>query len=153
MLQSDKMQPELLQHLDEIVGRASSRAYARNLDVDKVAAMLRDGEKHNQPSGKPWIITGIVVLVGLGALCFSWCIYKGKRCPCGSKYSSPRDQNGITTVVHKMNKCDKELQVQAGEAGTLGVEVNEAIPEEKERLQMVPTVFVRHGQRLAECPE
>jgi hypothetical protein len=83
VLQPDKMQTEVLQHLEEIIERASSRGYARNLDVDKLAAMLRDGEIHNSPSSKPWIIAGIVVSVGLGVLCLGWYMYKGKRCPCG----------------------------------------------------------------------
>jgi hypothetical protein len=52
-----------------------------------------------------------------------------------------------------MNESDKELQVQADEVDPMGVEVNETTPEGKEKLQMVLTVFVRHGQRLAEYPE
>jgi hypothetical protein len=52
-----------------------------------------------------------------------------------------------------MNGSGKELQVQADEANPLGVEVDKAKSEGKEELQMVTTVFVRHGQRLAEYPE
>jgi hypothetical protein len=79
VLQPDKMQTEVLQHLDEIVERAASRGYARNLDVDKVAAMLRGGEIHNSSSSKPWVIAGIVVSIGLGVLCLGWCMYKGRQ--------------------------------------------------------------------------
>jgi uncharacterized membrane protein len=43
VLQPDKMQTEVLHHLDEIVERACSRGYARNLDVDKIATMLGVG--------------------------------------------------------------------------------------------------------------
>jgi hypothetical protein len=52
-----------------------------------------------------------------------------------------------------MNESEKELQVQADDADPLGVEVDNAKSEEKEELQMIPTVFVRHSQRLAEYPE
>jgi hypothetical protein len=140
----------VLQHLDEIAERASSRGYARNLDVDKVAAMLRGGEIHNSSSSKPWVIVGIFVFIGLGVLRFSWYMYKTKRYPCGSGSQDPQE---ITTVMHKMNESENKLQVQTDEADPSGVGVDEAKSKEKEELEMVPTVFVRHGQRLDERQE
>jgi hypothetical protein len=150
VLQPDKLPTQVLQHLDEIVERASSRGYARNLDVDQVAAMLQSGEIYNTYSSKPWVIDGIVLSIGLGALCLGWYMYKTKRYPCGKE---PRDQHGTITVTHKMNESKNELQVQADVADPLGVKADKANPEGKEELQMVPTVVVRHGQRLDEYPE
>jgi phosphate/sulfate permease len=83
VLQSDNMQVQVLDHLDKIAERASSRGYARNLDVDKVAAMLRSGEIQTSLSSKLWIIICIVIFICLGFLCFGWYIYKTKRSPCG----------------------------------------------------------------------
>jgi hypothetical protein len=54
--------------------------------------------------------------------------------------------------MHKMNESEHKLQVQTDEAGSSGVEVDEAKSQEEE-LEMIPTVFVRHGQRLDERQE
>jgi hypothetical protein len=142
------MQVQVLKQLDGIAERASSRGYERSLDVDRVAAMLREGEiPHSSPS-KLWVILGIVAFIGLGVLCFGWYIYKTKRSPCGKGSQDPQE---ITTVMHKMNESKNKLQLHPDEAGSSGVEVDET--KSKEELEMIPTVFVRHGLQLDEHRE
>jgi hypothetical protein len=140
----------VLQHLDEIAERASSRGYTRNLDVDKVAAMLRGGEINHSSSSKFWVIIGIVVFIGLGVLCFGWYIYKTKHYPCGSGSRDPQEN---TTVMQEMNESENKLQVQTDDAGSSGLRLDETKAKEKEEIEMVPTLFVRPGLRVDECLE
>jgi hypothetical protein len=69
------IQPAVLQNLDGIIERATSRGYAGSLDVSKVNTVLRDGEGHHRPSRKSWVIGIIAVLVGFGIFWFVWYIY------------------------------------------------------------------------------
>jgi hypothetical protein len=71
LLQPDAMQTVDLQHLDEIMERATTRSLTAGIDVNKMVTTLRGKALYRQPTSWSWVIGIIIVFITLGILCFS----------------------------------------------------------------------------------
>jgi hypothetical protein len=61
-----------LQHLDEILERATSRSHTQGLAVNKVMNTLSDEEVYQRPTHWSWIIGIAIVFLGFGILWLVW---------------------------------------------------------------------------------
>ena len=81
MLQAETKQPVDLQHLDNLVERATSRIATQEIDMSKTIMALRGREVIHPPSSQLWIV-GIVAVAGLGIVWIIWIMSPGTNYPC-----------------------------------------------------------------------
>jgi hypothetical protein len=82
VLQVETKHPAELQHLDDLVARATSRTNAQGIDVSKTIMALRGREVIHPPSSQLWIMSIIVAVAGLGIVWILWITSPGENCPC-----------------------------------------------------------------------
>ena len=142
LLQTEVQHSVKLQHLDDIVERATCRGYTQGLDVSKVVNALRSRGIDHSPSSGTWNL-GIVVLAGLGILRLIWFKSTSKYCPC-----ILRTECTHVASDQRLNEGNIGFQVEPGRSE----ENSEVTSEEASRNQLQPTVFVQHGRMVADHP-
>ena len=152
LLQSDAIQPVNLQQLDRILEQATSRSYTQGVDVNKIVTTLHGKETERQSTHWLWIIGVVVIFLGVGILWFIWFKLPTRHCLCMWKCPQKPKQPSIMTTTQPLNTHNTELQITREEdtAETTNAE-QEASTAEVSRSQVLTTVFVRHGQGVAEC--
>jgi hypothetical protein len=141
LLQTDAQHPVELQHLDDIVERATSRGYTQGLDVSKVVTALRSRGVHHSSSRKTWINGIVIAFAGLGILWLIWFKNANKYCPC-----ILRPRRARMTSGQRLNENKVELQVNLERSE----ENPEVTPEQAPGNESQRTVFFRHGQLVAD---
>jgi len=111
LLQTEVRHSVELQHLDDLVERATSRSYTQGLGVSKTVAVLQNREVDRSPSPRVWILGIVVVLAGLGILWIIWVKSPGVNYPC------IRQPNRAHVEGKELNKSNLGLQVELKEIG------------------------------------
>jgi len=116
MLQAETRQPVDLQHLDNLVERATSRIATQGIDVSKTIMALRGREVIHPPSSQLWIVGIVVVIAGLGIIWMIWIMSPGTNYPCirRLKNKSHVQETGLTdTNIAFQVEAERETR-QAG---------------------------------------